>query len=200
MPDLRVTFPNPCHQPWGTMTPTGCHRTCAKCDKVVHDLSRYDVAEVEKLLRDEPDSCVRARLDAFGVVGTKPDRHGSIRRMVAVVGASAGLLVSPPVIARDKHIDGAIVGTAETFGFKTTATAKDRNGNSYRTKVRTNGRYKIRNVPPGTYTVEFSSDCGSTWTVEDVVVGDGQVNVAGEPGDDQRCIIVGLLRVYDAEG
>lgn len=49
------------------------------CDKIIHDLSQYDVTEVQKLLQDEPDSCVRASVDAFGVVATKPERDGSIR-------------------------------------------------------------------------------------------------------------------------
>lgn len=131
MPDVHVTFPSPCGEPWEGMTPAACHRSCAKCDRLVHDLSQYDVAGVEKLLREEPDSCVRASVDAFGVIATKPERQGRVRRMVAVVGASAGLLISPPVLAREQRTEGAIVGTAETFGFKTTVTAKDKSGNSY---------------------------------------------------------------------
>lgn len=136
MPDLRVTFPNPCREKWEAMTPAGCHRTCEKCDKVIRDLSQYDVDGVEKLLRDEPDSCVRASIDAFGVVTTKPGRHGNIRRMVAVAGASAGLLISHPALAEHQRTDGAIVGTTQRLGFRTTVTAKDENGNSYRTKVK----------------------------------------------------------------
>ena len=123
MPDLRVTFPNPCHEKWDNMIPTGCHRICATCDKIIHDLSQYDVTEVQKLLQDEPDSCVRASVDAFGVVATKPERDGSIRRMIAIAGASAGLLISPRALAHEKRVNGSIVGTVEIAASKTTVTA-----------------------------------------------------------------------------
>lgn len=201
MSDVRIAFPNPCDEHWETMTPTGCHRTCAKCDKVIHDLSQYDVIGVEKLLRDEPESCVRARIDAFGVVATKPERGASVRRLVAVVGASAGLLISPPLLAQERRAAGAIAGTAEIFpGSKTTVVAKDEGGNLYRAKVGSNGRYKIKNVPAGTYTVEFYSECGASWVVKDVIVRDEKVNVAGEPSDDERCIIIGLISFDEAQG
>ena len=33
------------------MTPAGCDRVCARCDKLIHDLSNYEIDEVEALLR-----------------------------------------------------------------------------------------------------------------------------------------------------
>jgi hypothetical protein len=119
MQDLGVSFPEPCDERWEAMTPTGRHRACAKCDRVVYDLARYNVAGVEKLLRDEPNSCARATIDALGVIATKPERYGNIRRIVVAIGASAGLLISPPAVARDSSADGSIIGTAiRTYGSK----------------------------------------------------------------------------------
>lgn len=195
--DLRVNFPKPCNERWENMTPAARHRTCSRCDRAVHDLAQYDVAEVQKLLHDAPNSCVRASIGASGVVATKPERDGSIRRIVAVVGASAGLLISPPALAREKHTNGSIIGTAETSASETTVTATDGNGNLYRTKTKSNGRYKIKNVPPGTYTVEFSSDCGEAWSVKDVVVDNRQVDVTSGPSD-RICIVVGLLEITES--
>jgi hypothetical protein len=201
MSDLCVNFPKPCDERWENMTPGERHRTCARCDRVVHDLSQYDVAGIEKLLRDEPGSCVRASIDVSGAIDTRPDSHGRVRLMVAAIGVSAGLLMSPPALARDQRAKGAIVGTAQTFSFfETTVTATDKNGNSYRAKAKSSGRYKIKNVPPGTYLVEFSSDCGERWSVEDVVVADRAVDVTGGPSDDQRCIVVGLLEISGRRG
>jgi hypothetical protein len=101
--------------------------------QVIHDLAQYDVAGVQALLREEPDVCVRASIDAFGVVETKPERHGSIRRLVAAVGASAGLLVSPPALAGHARANGSIVGVAEVSGAKT-VTARREDGVSYKAR------------------------------------------------------------------
>jgi hypothetical protein len=200
MSDLRVNFPKPCDEPWENMTPEAGHRACSRCDRVVHDLSRYDVAEIEALLRNQPGSCVRASIAPSGSIDIKADGHGSVRRIVATVGVSAGLLMSPPALARSPRADGAIVGIAENYVSQTTVTARDANGNAYSTKTRSHGRYRIKNVPPGTYSVEFSSDCSGKWTVDNVIVEHREVTVMGEPSDDQRCIIVGLLEVDGSEG
>ncbi len=190
--DVRVLLPRPCPERWETMTPTGLHRACAKCNKVVHDLSQYDVAQVEKLMREESDSCVRARIDRFGVVETKAEPTATIRRMIAAVGVSAGLLISQPVLSRGSDGEGSIVGHAGAEEFRSKIVAKDKEGNSFKARVRSNGTYRIKNVPPGTYTLEMSG-C-SSWAIEGVVVGHGET-VAPEPKDDDRCIVVGLLNI-----
>ncbi len=66
MRDLRVSFPKLCDEKWETMTPVGCARVCGRCDKPVHDLSRCTLLETEALLRRNPDTCVRARIDGDG--------------------------------------------------------------------------------------------------------------------------------------
>ena len=91
MSDVYVNFPKPCDERWENMTPGERHRTCARCDRVVHDLSQYDVAGIEKLLRDEPGRCVRASIDVSGAIDTRPDSHGRVRPMVAAIGVSADL-------------------------------------------------------------------------------------------------------------
>jgi hypothetical protein len=163
--------------------------------------AQYDVADVEKLLRDEPGSCVRASIDASGTVATKAVRHGNIRRMVAVVGASAGLLMSPPVLAGHQRKDGAIIGSVLPYRDKTMVTAKDGNGNFYREKVKSNGRYHIKHVPPGVYDDEFSSkDCDASWVVPGITAGAGEVVTTDESDNNEFCIVVGLLEIDNGEG
>jgi len=196
MTDLRVRFPRPCGEEWQKMVPTGCHRTCATCDKVVHDLSQHEASEIEALLRDAPDTCVRARIDSLGVVETKAGAQSGIRRIVIAIGASAGLLISQPVAAREKHPARAIIGQTSTFGFKIKVVATDASGNAFRATVRDNGRYKIKNIPAGTYTLEFVPDCGDRWTIENVVVAEGDTVVPDRPNAGQ-CIVVGKLEIED---
>ena len=199
MSHLQVSFPRPCGEKWQSMTPSGCHRTCGKCDNVVHDLTQYKVSEVEVLLREEPNSCVRALIDPSGMIVTKPETQNNLRRIMAVIGASTSLLISQPVAARDMRHGGAIVGQAFTFGFKTNVLAKDAMGNVFRSTVRSNGHYKIKNIPPGSYTLEFIPGCGDRWTIENIIVADGQVSVPDSPYNG-GCIIVGRIETQDYNG
>jgi len=199
MSDIHLNFPDPCSESWDAMVPSGCGRICATCERPVHDLTRYDVAGIEKLLRDEPGTCVRACIDPSGAIVTKPVPHGNMRRIVAIVGASAGLLITSPALARDHRAKGAIVGVVETAAWETTVTARDEHGNSYKVKSKKNHKYRIKNVPPGIYSVEFSTDCNENWVVNDVVVKDGEVNLNGDPGE-YGCIVVGLVEIVQSDG
>jgi hypothetical protein len=182
------------------MTPQGCDRVCARCDKVIHDLSLRTIDEVETLLRDNPDSCVRARVTADGEVVVKKERSGRALRMMVAMGASATLVAgATPALARDKGPPGAISGSlvANDFPIRVTATSAD--GKSYRVKANSKRRYRIRHLPAGTYTLTIAPSCGDSWTVENVVVRDSEtvvpttVNPAG-------CITIGLLRIEGNQG
>ncbi|MBX3563857.1 MAG: carboxypeptidase regulatory-like domain-containing protein [Sphingomonas sp.] len=192
MTDLRVSFPTPCDEKWEAMKPSGCNRVCARCDKVIHDLSQYELEEAEALLRRAPDSCVRARIDADGVVAVK--RGGGMRRMVIAAGASAGLLASQPALAGQDRPKGAISGDVMTYGFRTKVTATDTSGNSYRTTSKANGKYKLKHLPAGTYTLTFVPDCGDSWTVENVIVASSEIAAPKSP-DESGCIIVGKMLI-----
>jgi len=197
MRDVRVSFPRPCDEVWEAMIPAGCARVCARCDKVVHDLSHYELGEAEALLRRNPDACVRARIDADGVVALKRGREGNARRMVIAVAATAGLLTAgAPALAKPDRPDGAIAGKVEAFGFRVRVTATGPGGQTFRAKVRNNGRFRIRSVPAGTYTLTFVPDCGDKWTVENVVVANGET-IVPDSQNAGGCIIIGMLRIED---
>lgn len=202
MRDLRVSFPRPCDEKWDAMTPTSCGRICARCDKVIHDLSQYEPGEAEALLRADPETCVRARIGADGAVELKPARRGGARRMV-VAAATAGLLsAGAPAFAKPDGPDrpgGAIAGKVYAFGYRVRVTAESPSGRAFRAKSKSNGRFRIKGVPTGTYTLTFSPDCGETWTVENVVVGHG-VTVVPRSQNEAGCIVVGRLRIEDDRG
>ena len=200
MRDLRVSFPKPCDEKWESMTPSGCDRVCARCDKVIHDLSQYEFGEAEALLRRDPDTCVRAQIGADGVVALKPGRGGGARRMVIAAAATAGLLTAgAPAFARQDRPGGAIAGTVAGTGFRARVIATGPGGQTFRAKIRSNGRFRIRHVPAGTYTLSFAADCGANWTVENVVVGIGETNVR-DVRDRDMCIVIGMLRIEGVTG
>jgi Carboxypeptidase regulatory-like domain len=196
MADLRVSFPKPCDEPWEAMVPAGCARVCARCDKAVHDLSLHTLDEAEALLRADPDTCVRARIDADGVVALKPGRRGDARRMVIAAAASAGLLAAAPAFARQDRPAGAIAGTIETFGIRMRVTATGTDGQAFRARINGNGRFRLRHLPAGTYTLTFVPTCGDSWRVDNVVVGAGETRMPNVQHMN-NCIVVGLLRVED---
>ena len=199
MDDLRVRFPRPCDEKWEAMTPAGCDRICARCDTVIHDLSSLEFDEAEALLRRGAETCVRARIDADGVVALKPGRGGNIRRMVIAAGVSAGLLAGTPALAQQERPEGSITGRADTYAFRVKVTATDANGKSFRTTARNSkGKYRFKHLPAGTYKLAFASDCGEEWTVENVVVGSGETVVPDSRPED-ACIVVGMLRIEGSD-
>jgi hypothetical protein len=181
------------------MEPVGFHRACAACGSLVHDLSSLEVEEVEALLSDDPSTCVRARINAAGVVETKAGRGDGMRRMVIIAGASAGLLISPPLLAQAKHSEGAIVGNAETFGIETKIVAQNEAGRAFHAKIRADGRYRLRHVPAGIYTLHFIPNCGSRWTISNVTVGNGET-VVPSSHDNGGCVVVGRLEIIEHRG
>lgn len=200
MRDLRVSFPKPCREDWAGMTPAGRARHCAGCDKAVHDLSKYDLAEAQALIRAEPELCVRARIGPDGAVALKPSRRGGSRRMAVAMAATAGLLTAGgSAMAKTKRPQGEIAGKVDMFGLPTRVAATDQTGRKFKTKTGAKGRYKIKHLPPGTYRLTFKPSCGEEWTVEDVEVGQGRTEVP-VTGDESGCIMIGMVKIEESRG
>jgi hypothetical protein len=195
MADLRVSFPQPCDERWEGMAKAGCTRICSRCDTAVHDLSQYDLDEAEALLRSSADICVRAQIDADGTVALRAGQQGSGRRMVVAAAVSAALLTAgQPAFARQERPGGAIAGHVWAAGYRVRIEATSQSGMTFRTRVKANGRYHLRHLPAGTYSLRFVPACGDDWTIENVVVGAGLSNVP-EGTRQGGCIVVGLLRI-----
>ena len=200
MRDLRVSFPRPCDQNWEGMAPTARARICATCKTAVHDLSLYELGEAEALLRENPNSCVRARIGADGRIALKPDRKSVTGRMMIAIAATAGVLTAgAPALARPDRPGGAIAGHVDDTGIRVRVTATGPDGQVLRTRARSDGHFRIRRVPAGTYTLTFVPDCGESWTMENVVVGSGETDVANVANKGE-CIVVGMLRIEDSRG
>lgn len=84
-----------------------------------------------------------------------PARKSNIRRLAVTIAAAIGLLaMSSAAIAET-------AGTISGFVFKlsvkkTKAAAIAADGTRYEVTVKRNGYYRINNLPPGTYELEFS--------------------------------------------
>lgn len=199
MTDLRVSFPKPCDEAWEAMAPAGCGRECTRCDTVVHDLSQLEIGEAEALLRADPEVCVRARIGADGSIELKPSRRGGTRRMMAAAAATAGLLASgAPAYAKPVRPDGVISGQLYP-GDQVRVTATSPGGQRFKAKTKRSGRYRMKGVPAGTYTLTFTPDCGEKWTMENIVVGNSET-IVPRSQNEGGCIVVGLVRIEDAKG
>jgi hypothetical protein len=187
------------------MAPAGCDRVCGRCDKVVHDLARYDIDEAQALLRADPATCVRARIGADGEVLPKPARRGGARRMIAAVAASAGLMAAGTAASAKLDAEkpqgpgGAIAGRVDAFGYRVRVTAMSPDGRTFQAKSKSDGRFRIPHVPAGAYTLTFKPDCGTAWTVENVLVGTGEATVP-HSDDENGCIVVGMMRIEPDKG
>jgi hypothetical protein len=200
MGDLRVTFPKPCPEQWDAMTPTGCDRHCASCDQVVLDLAELTIAEVEDHIASGAEICVRAQIDARGQIALKSNAWRDARRMFATVGAGIGLLTSGgAAVAGGKQPKGVIAGKVENVDWGTRVTATGADGKTYKANVKNNGDYKIKHVPPGTYSLTFIPSCGDPWDAGTSIVVAGKTTAKNTTAEN-KCIIVGLLEVEDNNG
>lgn len=198
MEDLRVSFPDPCSEAWQGMTPVERGRMCARCDKVVHDLERYSLDEAEALLRRAPGSCVRARVRCDGVVILRETGRAGTRTILAAAAAAGMLAAGQPAAAKVGGPAGAISGQVNASDSTVRVTATSREGKRFKTKVK-HGRFNLRHIPVGTYRLTFVPDCGSRWTLEEVVVRGGETVVPATTGPNE-CIVVGRLQVDDRRG
>ena len=200
MSDLKVSFPKPCNEKWGAMSPSGRARMCGRCDKAVHDLSEYGLDEAQALLRREPGACFRADIGADGVVALKSGRNARSRRMIVAAAITAGLLITgEPALAGNGRPRGAIAGYFSNYNNGMRVTVTDQAGRTYRTRVRQGGRFRITHLPAGTYTLTFHLACGNVTTVGNVIVGNEEV-VLPDVRDSGGCIVIGMLQIEDSVG
>lgn len=198
MPDLRVSFPKPCDEPWEAMAPAGCDRVCDRCARVIHDLRHYTVDEVEALLQSDPDTCVRASVANDGTIALK---HGGARRMLLAIGAIGALTAADPLLANEKA--GAITGRVGVPMVVTKVIATSTTGKRYHTKIKGLGDYRFDRLPPGVYRLTLVDECKLTWSIDGVTVLPGAETKVAETIDPHECspdIIIGMLRVESDNG
>lgn len=200
MSDLRVSFPKPCAEGWDNMAPAGCNRHCANCSTIVHDLAQLTLAEAEALLASETEVCVRARISPQGQVTLKSDGWGDARRMITAVGTGLGLMAaSSPVFAARSPTVGSIEGTVSGVYWGTRVVATNANGKRYKAKVKKQGEYRLRNLPPGSYSLYAIPSCGEPSETVRAAVEAGKATVT-DIGETNQCIIVGQLVVEETNG
>jgi hypothetical protein len=203
MADLKVEFPEPCSERWDDMAPHGCHRHCASCDKVIHDLAALTIEEAEELLAREEEACVRAQIGPGGVVRLKPSGRSAGRRMVSAAGASLALATAacqtvPPAEEPPSY---AISGAFNRYVVKS-VTLYPSPGKSQRRKPdRKTGSVTFSGLAPGTYSLEIRGDCNYYAVLENVTIVDRSLIVSEEAfredGSEGCPIIVGRIRAVD---
>jgi hypothetical protein len=166
MNDLRVNLPEPCDAIWDKMTPDGCNRLCASCDKIVHDFAQYTFDEAETILRSGEQICAKVKLNPNGAILLQPSRKRSTRKIVAAISLSAGLFamsgqaVSKP--SKPPRALGSIKGTisgAYLPSSKAIVIASGPNGKKYQAKVDADGIYEIKKLPAGRYFIYYNVRC-----------------------------------------
>lgn len=173
MADFDVEFPSPCDADWNGMARVGQNRHCARCDKMIHQLSLYTSDEAQSLLQSGEAVCARAQLDGKGRVIWASRRRSPVRRIFAALVASISLAaMTTPSFAAEKAAHGVIAGTATDARVGTTVTAKDASGRLFSARVKRNGGYRIKHLPSGTYALVFDGGTDDRWEVENVVVTD----------------------------
>lgn len=91
MKDTKVEFPNPCSEPWDAISPRGCNRHCASCDKIIHDLTSLTFKEPATLLEHGDEVCVRAKVGPNGMIELMDSGRRTAQRLLAAANASHAL-------------------------------------------------------------------------------------------------------------
>jgi hypothetical protein len=198
MAEIKVTFPEPCSEPWEGMAPAGCRRHCATCDKVIHDLAAMTLDEAEGLLAAPDGACVRARIAPDGTVKTADGHRHNGRRLVAAASASMSFALAAcqtPVIG---EVSPRFAVTGETWSWyharKTRLITAD--GRALQPALSEGGRLRFNNLKPGTYTLRYTDICGETHFGEPVSVTDSDVDF-GKFEWEEECIIIGVMAPAD---
>ncbi len=194
MGDIKVSFPEPCTEQWDAMTPRGCNRHCASCDKIIHNLEALTVEQAEALLEQNDEVCVRARVAPDGTVRTANGISPSSRRIVAAIGASLTLATAAcqtsgtPAVSQRYEIKGHVQD-----GWAWNATLSSSTGKSYSRVLRSDQNFRFSNLRPGTYTLSFTGSCYEVHRIENLVIKDdtdlGDVTI----NDEEDCIIIGRM-------
>lgn len=194
MDDLKVTFPKPCDAPWEAMTPRGCNRHCASCDKIVHDLSALTFGEAEALLESGEEVCVRAQIGADGVIALRDGGRGTARRLMAAAGASLALATAAcQTMPDDAGPRFQITGKFAYKDFYYDARLESADGRSWpKRREAGTGRFIFDNLPPGTYTLTTLDTCGERVEVETFTITDSSLE-ATKNYPESGCIIVGAM-------
>jgi hypothetical protein len=172
MANTEILFPEPCHEDWETMQPDDRGRHCAACNKKVHDLSTYTPEQAERLLRSgETPTCLRATILPDGRVATLPGRRG--RFLVAAIGAPALMLAATSATAGPQT--GAIAGSVSTRDPAPLHVTALATGVRRSTTIDRAGAYRFDHLPPGTYTLVFSSADRRRWSIDKVPVSANRV-------------------------
>jgi hypothetical protein len=194
MRDVKVTFPKPCDQPWDAMTPHGCHRHCAACDKVIHDLAALSVDEAEALLDSGKEVCVRARIGSDGVIATRGPRDA--RRLIAAAGASLALATAAcqtlPDNAEPRYrITGKFPDKQQYYEARLISA----DGLEWPKKREPGtGRFIFDNLAPGTYTLTTTDNCGERQELRTITFSTDSVDVGKVyPDANESCVIIGVM-------
>lgn len=200
MADLRVSLPNPCGEPWEGMTPSGCNRHCASCDRMIHDLHALTFNEAEALLESGEGVCVRATIGKGGVVKLA-DSARSKRRMIAAVGASMALATAAcqTVPHNERANRFSISGTLPIGPTKPIVRSSD--GRTWPVRIDpSNATFRAAGLYPGVYSITYRDPCGGEERViEQITVRDQSVDLGQQLWSDD-CIIIGVMMPLDRAG
>lgn len=196
MRDVKVTFPNPCDQPWNAMAPRGCNRHCAACDTLIHDLAALTLAEAKALLASGQEVCVRAKVGADGVIALKPSDRSTGRRLVAAATASLALATAacqtvPDAAEPRFQITGKFPWKDQFYNAELTSA----DGRQWpKRREPGTGRFIFEDLAPGVYELSTIGNCGERVVVETITIDATSVDLGRTaPEADDSCLIIGVM-------
>ena len=197
---LKIDIPQPCPMTWSSMSGEGTVRTCAHCQRAVHDFSTLSANQIQSVLGDSAKR-VCARMDWKSVqrLGASPLKALVLATALTNVGVVSAAPPSDTETPNHIAIRGVVHAGDRPVSDVEVRAKHEGHGKGTVTRTDEHGAYAFADLTPGLYVISFvshksdpqSSDvavevCKGTTVVLDTSAKDysgvlGEVIVTGPP-------------------
>jgi hypothetical protein len=155
---LKIDIPQPCPMTWSSMSGEGTVRTCAHCQRAVHDFSTLSANQIQSVLGDSAKR-VCARMDWKSVqrLGASPLKALVLATALTNVGVVSAAPPSDTETPNHIAIRGVVHAGDLPLSDVEVRAKREGRGEGAATRTDEHGSYSFADLAPGLYVITFAS-------------------------------------------